>query len=282
VEIISQLTINGLIAGALYTLMGVSFAFIYRMTKFFNIAHGIFIPAGAYATFVLNQILGLNLILSILVATLLCGFLGWALDKLIFYPLRKKGASGLEALLASLGVYLAMQSLTAIIFSSEYKTIPIAEKVYQFFGARISSVQLLIIVIAIASIASLKLLRNSKIGLLIRATEDNRKLALINKIKIERLTGFVFFVSASIAGLTGTLVGLDTGLEPTMGFNLMIKGIIAAIIGSFGLVGAGVGALILGLIESGATWFIGGLWKDATSYAFFIFYLVIKPKIKTI
>jgi branched-chain amino acid transport system permease protein len=88
----------------------------------------------------------------------------------------------------------------------------------------------------------------------------------------------VFFLGSAIAGLAGILVGFDTGIEPTMGLSLLLKGVIAAIIGGVGNVYGGVlGAFLLGFVENFGIWKISGEWKDAIAFAALLLFLLFKP-----
>jgi branched-chain amino acid transport system permease protein len=89
----------------------------------------------------------------------------------------------------------------------------------------------------------------------------------------------VFIIGGAIAGLAGILVGYDTGLEPTMGMNLLLKGVIASIIGGIGNVWGGfLGAFLLGFVENFGIWKISGEWKDAIAFGLLIIFLLVRPK----
>ncbi|MDP2587777.1 MAG: branched-chain amino acid ABC transporter permease, partial [bacterium] len=251
-----------------------------RTTKFFNIAHGIYIPIGAYMLYVLVEQLSLNLSLGILLSVLFCGLVGWSLDKLVFLPLRRKKASGLILMVASVGIYVATQALVAILFTSQFRTIDLAalRSGLTIAGAHITYVQLSALAAAVLILVALLLLNKTRFGRAARAISDNPDLARISGINIERVNGQLFFIGSAIAGLVGVVVGLDTGLEPTMGFSLMLKGIIATVLGgSASFVGSLLGGLALGQLESIATWFVAGIWKDAIAFVVLIGYLVLRP-----
>jgi branched-chain amino acid transport system permease protein len=281
-EVAAQLITNSIIAAALYALMALGFTLNYGVTKFFNIAHGIFIPIGAYLVYVLAEVVHADLFVSVLVSIAVCGCIGFALEKLVFLPLRKRNASGLILLVASLGIYISVQALIAIFFTSDYRTFSrsISPGSVEFFGiAYVSFVQLVTIVSAVTVLVGLFLLvKKTAFGKTLRAISDNPELALISGVNVDRVTGWTFFIGSAVAGLTGVLVGFDTGLEPTMGFALMLKGIIASVVGGmYSLVGSGAGALLLGVVESAGTWTIAGIWKDAIAFGVLIVFLLLRP-----
>jgi branched-chain amino acid transport system permease protein len=89
----------------------------------------------------------------------------------------------------------------------------------------------------------------------------------------------VFFIGSALAGLAGILAGYDTGLEPTMGMSLLLKGVIASIIGGIGNVYGGVlGAFLLGFVENFGIWKISGEWKDAIAFGLLIIFLLFRPQ----
>jgi branched-chain amino acid transport system permease protein len=88
----------------------------------------------------------------------------------------------------------------------------------------------------------------------------------------------VFFLGSAIAGLAGIFIGLDTGIEPTMGMSLLLKGVVASIIGGIGnIYGAVLGAFLLGFVENFGIWKISGEWKDAIAFGLLILFLLFRP-----
>ena len=89
----------------------------------------------------------------------------------------------------------------------------------------------------------------------------------------------MFFIGSAIAGLAGILVGFDTGIEPTMGLGLLLKGVIASIVGGIGNIYGGVlGAFLLGFVENFGIWKISGEWKDAIAFGLLIVFLIFRPR----
>jgi branched-subunit amino acid ABC-type transport system permease component len=116
-------------------------------------------------------------------------------------------------------------------------------------------------------------------GKAIKAISDDEEVAKIVGINTNRIIGYVFFISSAIAGLAGILVGYDTGIEPIMGMPLLLKGVIAAIVGGVGNIYAGVlGAFLLGFVENFGIWKISGEWKDAIAFGLLLLFLIFRPK----
>ena len=123
------------------------------------------------------------------------------------------------------------------------------------------------------------LLKYTMFGKAIKAVSDDEEVAKIVGINTNKIISYVFFIGSAIAGLGGILVGFDTGIEPTMGFALLLKGVIAAIIGGVGSIyGALIGAFLLGFVENFGIWQISGEWKDAIAFILLILFLIFRPR----
>lgn len=281
-DIIPQLVLNSIIAGAIYMLIALGFNLIYGATKFFNLAHGVMAAIGGYAVFYFATALGWNLYSSIVIGIFLAGVIGFILDKFIYLPLRKRKASNTIFLVASLGILTAIQAIIAIIFSSQFQTLSenVITKTYQIFGGIITQTQLIILVSGVLIALGLSfILKFTMFGKAIKAISDDEEVAKIVGINTDRVISYIFFIGSAIAGWAGIMVGFDTGIEPTMGLSLLLKGVIAAIIGGIGSVwGAVLGAFLLGFVENFGIWKISGEWKDAIAFGLLIVFLIFRPK----
>jgi branched-chain amino acid transport system permease protein len=282
-DILPQLILNSIIAGAIYTLFALGFNLIYGATKFFNLAHGVMAAVGGYAVFYFAKTLGWNLYLSVAVGIVLAGLMGYVLYIFIYLPLRKRKASNMVLFVASLGAFTAIEAVIAILFTSQFQTLGSNvenQKIYEIFGAVITQTQLIIFISGIIITLGLILLFNKTMfGKTIRAISDDEEMAKIIGINTNKIIGYVFFIGSAIAGLAGILVGFDTGIEPTMGMGLLLKGVIASIIGGIGNIYGGVlGAFLLGFVENFGIWKISGEWKDAIAFGLLIVFLIFRPR----
>jgi len=280
-NILPQLIINSIIAGSIYSLVALGFNLIYGTTKFFNLAHGVLAAVGGYTVFSLSKMWGLPSIPSVIVGVLFAGFVGYLVDRTVFRSLRKKKASGMVFLVASLGVMTALQAVIAIIFSSQFQTLSTGTfKVYRMLGGVITQVQVIILALSIFIMFALAiLLKYTRFGKAVRAISDDEEVSKIVGINTNKIIGRVCFIGSAIAGLSGILVGFDTGIEPGMGLSLLLKGVIASIIGGIGNVYGGVlGAFLLGFIENFGIWKISGEWKDAIAFGVLLTFLLFRPQ----
>lgn len=281
-SIIPQLIVNSIIAGSIYSLVALGFNLIFGATKFFNLAHGVIVTIGGYGVFFLSKQIGLDVYLSIVVAVLFAGLVGYLSEKLIFQKMRNKKASGMIMLVASLGLLTAIQAVVAILFTSQFQTLSRnvgTTKVYEIGGGIITQVQMIILCASIAIMVVLAfVIKKTKFGKAVQAIGDDLEVAKIVGINTNKIIGWVFFIGSAIAGIAGIAVGFDTGLEPIMGLNLLLKGVIASIIGGVGSVSGGVlGAFLLGFVENFGIWKISGEWKDAIAFGLLIIFLIFRP-----
>lgn len=282
-DILPQLILNSIIAGAIYTLIALGFNLIYGATKFFNLAHGVIAAIGGYAVFYFTKNLGLNIYVAVIFGVVLAGLVGYGLDKLIYLPLRTRKGSNMVLLISSLGAMTALQASIAILFTSQFKTLSqnIGEqKIFEISSGVITQTQLVIMLTAVLVIAGLLfLLYKTQFGKAVRAISDDEEVARIVGINTNKIIGYVFFIGSAIAGLAGILVGFDTGIEPTMGLGLLLKGVIASIVGGVGNIHGGVlGAFLLGFVENFGIWKISAEWKDAVAFALLIAFLIFRPR----
>jgi len=282
-SIVPQIIINSLIAGSIYALVALGFSLIYNATKFFNLAHGTVGVAGGYAVFYLTRNFGLNMYAAIIIGVLAAGVLGYGLDKIIFLPLRKKKASNMVQLVASLGALFVIQSLLAIFFTSRFQTlsglIP-NQQIYQIAGGVITEVQVVMFVSVFLIFGGLiLLLKMTRFGHAIMAISDDEEVAKIVGINTNKIIGLVFFIGSCIAGLASILSGMDTGIQPTLGLNFLLWGAMAAIIGGMqSLGGVVLGAYFLAFVENFGIWHIDGQWRPAIAFGLLIVFLIFRPE----
>ena len=278
----NQLLLNGIISGSIYALIALGFAVIYKTVRFFHFAHGIVYTAGAYFAYSLSISLGINVILSFFLASSFSAILGIAIDRFIYLPLRKNNAPPLVFLIASFGVFILIQNLLQLIYGAQILTLRtgVIKEGHQFLGAVITDIQILILVVSCWLLVMLWfVVERTKIGKAIRAVADDPVGASVAGIYSERVILYAFGIGSALAGAAGILISYETNIEPTMGMNAILKGIIASLIGGVGNVpGAMLGGFFLGIIENLGIWKIQAGWKDTISFAVLIIFLLVRPE----
>lgn len=276
-----QVIANGVIAGSVYAIIALGFTIIYRTARFFHFAHGAVYTVGAYLAYTLAISLGLNPILSFLLASVFAGVVGVGIDRLVYYPLRKQKAANLVFLLASFGVFIFLQNLVQLIYGAQILTLrtgPVKEG-HHILGAVITDIQILILVVSALLFLSLWLfVQRTKLGKAMRAVADDPIGASVVGIHPEKIILASFAIGSVLAGAAGILISLETNIEPTMGMNAILKGIIASIVGGIGSIpGAIFGGLFLGLAENFGIWKIQAGWKDCIAFLILIIFLLLRP-----
>jgi len=277
-----QLLANGLIAGAIYALIAAGFSLIYSTCKFVHFAHGATIAVAAYILYSLFSLLGINFWLSIILTIILTAGFGWLVNKIVYEKLRKRKASNVILLIASVALLILFESLILLFFGADVKTIGFIKiaKGWEFLGAIITPLQIIIILSSLILFVLLYFFtKRTRIGKAMRAVADNKDVAEIVGISAKKIYAWSFVVGSAIAGVAGVLVGLEQNLEPMMGMNLMIKGFTGAIIGGVGSVpGAILGSFLLGLAENFGIWFLPSGYKNAIAFIILFIFLIFRPQ----
>lgn len=276
-----QLIANIFITFAIYLLVSVSIILIYSTIKTILLSHASLITLGPYIYYSLHNQYDYNIYISILFTIVLSGAIGAFLFHFIYMPLYKKAYSYFVLLISSIGIYAIISNLIILIWNNDTKIMvsgPINVG-HLLFGAYISTIQIIIIIVSTVIFAGINILYfKTKYGCQIRAITSNVQLAAIFGINTNKLTFRAFAISSGLAAIAGILVAYDTGLNPTMGFNILLYGVVAMIIGGvgsmWGLVG---GALLLATAQHLGAYYIGNQWMDVIAYMILILFLIWKP-----
>jgi branched-chain amino acid transport system permease protein len=277
---LGQILFNGFLSGSIYAAVAMGFTIIYNSTGFFNFAHGAVFTIGAYIAYTCFILLKLNFNLSLFLATIGAGSIGVLINQLVYKPLRQQKASNLVFLVASFGLSILLQNLIQLFYGAQNLTLATGEikEGRQILGAFVTDNQILILLSAISlNIALILLIKKTKLGKAMQAVTDDPIAAEIVGINSEKVITISFFIGSALAGAAGVLISLETNLEPTMGMNAVLKGVIASIIGGMGIIpGALLGGIFLGLTENIGTFFTNSGWKDGIAFSIMIIFLLFR------
>ena len=294
-DIFLQQIINGLVLGSIYALVALGYTMVYGILGLINFAHGDIVMVGALTA--LSVIAGLAggavpapliLGLALFVAMLVCVTLGVSIERVAYRPLRR--APRLAPLITAIGVSILIQYTAALIWSKQYIALPeiIHPTQFTLAGASFTDLQLFIFLLACGVMAGLLwFLRHTRLGKAMRATEQNREVAGLMGIDVNRVIAFTFLVGSALGAVAGLMVVLYYGIgHYFMGYMLGLKAFTAAVLGGIGKVnGAVLGGLLLGLIESLASGYIGDLtggvlgsnYRDIFAFLVLVMVLVFRP-----
>ena len=240
------------------------------------------VALGAWCGYLLTNAPGAGLYLSWAVSCVLAGAVGLALYRGLYVYMRQRARSPLIMLVASLGILLAIAAFIVIVFESAPRPLPGAfgAEPWKIAGARIKGFNVFAIGVALTGFAALwLLLKQTSFGRAVRAIGDDEEVSKVVGINTTVIIAAVFFIGAMYAAMAGILTGHDTAVQPRMGLLLLLKGLIASVVGGIGnLYGAIVGGFILGLVEQFGIWDIAGEWKDAIAFILLILFLSFWPQ----
>lgn len=278
-----QVIINGIIIGGIYALMAIGFNLIFSSVRFFHLLYGILAVLGIYLTRMFLIIFKLNFFISLILGAVLTGLVSLLFWQFLYQPLVKRKASDLVLMVTSFGALIVVQNIIALIWKNNTYSISITDTIkpgYEFFGLTITFNQLIILFTSLILMITLELfLSRTKYGMAIRAIGDNVDLTNILGIKTNQIILLVFFIGTFMSSVAGTLVALEIGVRPTYGLWLVLKAIIASIIGGIGSMrGALVGGLLLGVVENIGIYFIGANWQEVTAFSLLTAFLLFKPQ----
>ena len=277
-EIFAQLLVNGLIAGGTYALAAVGYSMVYGALKFINFAHGSVAMVGAYVAFVLVAMLHVPVAPAFLAAMLLTGLLGVLVERVAYRPLRN--APKLSSLTTAIAVSFVLDASVMIIMGADIRSFSLTGLgSYQIGPVYITPIQGAIVVTSLLFMVGLYvLLARTKLGKAIRAVADGGNLAELCGINSNVIISCVFAIGSALAAASGALIGMDTNLQPTMGFIITVKAFAAVVLGGLGNIwGAVVGAFLIGIVENVGVWFIPPVWKDSIAYGILILALFFRP-----
>ena len=276
-----QVILNILVGLFLYCLIGTSFSIIYRTNRFFDLAQGIIITTASYLVYLFTIRTGLSVFTSLFISLVGSICIAVFYHQFIYKPLQKRKVQSWQMLIASLGVYIVLQNMVSMIWGDNmlsFRTWPVKEG-HQILGAYITDVQI-VIIIACSILLSLSWLfiEKTAIGQKIKAVSSNPELASILGISKDKVILWSFVIGSGLAACTGILIASDTDMTPSMGFNWLLYGVVAMIIGGMGKMRYLVlGALLLATVQHLSAYYLDSKWMNATAYIILIAFLYFRP-----
>lgn len=279
-QIFMQQLINGLSLGSIYALLALGYTMIYGIIKIIHFAHGDVYMLGAFFGYYTINVWHFNFIMALFGSMIFCALVGMLIEFVVYRPLRH--SSRIAVLITAIGVSYFLENGMSVLFSGDTRDFPqvIKQVNYEWFGIRITNIQLLIFATTIILMIILQLIvKKTKMGRAMRAAAADPVAAELMGININGTISFVFAIGSAMAGAAGVLIGLYyNSIEPTMGLTPGIKAFVAAVVGGVGSIpGAAVGAVIIGCLESLMQAIGFSAFKDAAVYVVLIIVLLFLP-----
>jgi len=278
-EKLLQLTLNGLMAGAVLAVPAIGLTMIYAVLRFVNFAVAGHMAVGAFAGYLLNAWVGLPASAAVAGAFVAAGLIGILSDHLALRPLR--GYSALTIAIASIALNLVLENVVRFVFGNDMKgyDLPLMRD-WRFGELRIGPQQLQSLGLAVAIMAAMFcFLFYTRFGKAMRAVADNPDLARLKGIDPARIAIVTVFLGAGLSGVGGVLIGLDTSIDPLTGYRVLLAVFAAAVLGGLGSIpGAVVGALALGIAEELALIVVPATYRTAVGFAAILIMLTFRPR----
>ncbi len=292
-EYLVQQLINGVTLGAIYALIAIGYTMVYGIIGMINFAHGEIYMIGAFITviaFLLFGIIGITavplaLFLALLVSVAITALYGWSVERIAYRPLR--GANRLAPLISAIGMSIFLQNYVQLLQGARVKPLPPlfpgSFNLWQRadgFVVSLSYLQLMIIVLTTLIMAGFTwVIRRTPLGRAQRATEQDKVMASLCGINVDRTIAVTFLLGAGLAAVAGMMVTLYYGVTDFyMGFLAGMKAFTAAVLGGIGsLPGAMLGGLLIGLIEALWSGYVSVEYKDVAAFLILIGILIVRP-----
>jgi branched-chain amino acid transport system permease protein len=284
--------INGLTLGSIYGLIAIGYTMVYGIIGMINFAHGEIFMIGAFVSIITFLILGiagvtwvpLAILIVLIMAMVLTSIYGWALERVAYRPLR--GSQRLAALITAIGMSIFLQNYVQLLQGARNKPMQpvisggITVMQQEDYVVSLSYMQMIIIVVTVILMAVFTLMiTRTALGRAQRACEQDRNMAALIGVNVDRTISLTFVVGAALASVAGVMFLMYYGvIDFFIGFLAGIKAFTAAVLGGIGsLPGAMLGGLLIGLIEAFWSGYFTVEYKDVAAFAILVLVLIFRP-----
>jgi branched-chain amino acid transport system permease protein len=275
-----QLLVSGLATGAIYALIAVGFTLVWQTSQTINFAQGEFVMLPAFfilAAMNLGAPFWLSLLIGILLSMLILGLL---FKTIVVDPMLRYGV--LPLVISTIALSLFLKESAKEFYSSQAQPFPalVPASDVNVLGAVVSTQSLAVLAVAIAAISALHLLlNNTRVGRTMQATAQNRTLALILGVRVDRMVLYTFLINAVLVAIASILISPIYLAKFTNGETLGTAAFIAAIIGGFNQVrGAILGGVLLGVLDNLSAAYISSQYRGAFPLLFLIAVILLRPQ----
>jgi branched-chain amino acid transport system permease protein len=279
-SLIPQTIADGLVLGGLYSLAAAGFSLIFGVMNVVNLSHGVLVLIGAYISYTLWHLFGIDPLLSIPLNMAVLFAFGYVYQRGII-QLAVDRSSLLASMLVTFGVALVLRNILVLIFSPDFKSVTPA---YAFTSLSVGGITLdFVRIVALgASLVLLTALTTvlnwTAMGRMIRATAQQEMAARLCGVDARHVYGLTFGVSAAFAGASGAILGIVLPFAPPDEAIWTINAFVVVTLGGVGSpAGALIGGLLLGLISTFTSQFIGPAFPNAMMFLILVLMLLVRP-----
>ncbi len=283
-----ELLFGGLTRGSIYALIALGYTMVYGIIGLINFAHGEIYMIGAFTAFIVATVLSIYgfpvlaiVVIAGVAAAVWSSAYGVTIERLAYRPLRK--APRLAPLISAIGMSIFLQNYVLLAQTSDFIRFPelIPEFAFMEPVAHIvgSSDMVILVTTAVVMVGLTCLIKYTKIGKAMRAVAQDKTMAVLVGINVDRVISATFVIGSALAAIGGLLIASHIGqINFYIGFIAGIKAFTAAVLGGIGSVpGAVLGSMILGLTESFATGYISSDYEDVFAFSLLVLILIFKP-----
>jgi branched-chain amino acid transport system permease protein len=279
-QLVLQTVVDGLVLGGLYALAAVGFSLIFGVMNVVNLSHGVLVLIGAYISYALWRVLGIDPLLSIPLNMLVLFGFGYVYQRTII-QLAVDRSSLLASMLVTFGVALVLRNVLVLVFSPDFKNITPSYAFHSLsaFGVTLDFVRLSALGASLVLLSALTfVLHRTAVGRMIRATAQQELASRLCGVDARHVYGLTFGVSAAFAGASGAILGIVVPFSPPDEATWTINAFVVVTLGGVGSpAGALLGGLLLGLISTGTSQFIGPAFPNAMMFLILVLMLLIRP-----
>lgn len=282
-QLILQSVVSGILVGGMYGLIALGLALAFGVLKVLNVAHGELLMLGGYASFFAFTFWGIDPFLSMPLVFLVMFLFGVGLYQFLFrYVTRTEIHTRIKnSLLISFGLVLILQALAVRFFTADERTISTSYSLEAFTigPVRVPVVRLAGLVVAVVAAIALEwLLSRTRFGRALRATSEDWTRAALTGVNVRRVYMIAFALSAALAAIAGSLVSLGYSISPSIGLGWTLKALIVVVLAGLGSMrGIVVAGVFLGLVESLASVWLGGKYREVVALGLFLVILSFRP-----
>ena len=277
---LTQLLINGILLGGVYAVMASGLSLIFGVVRILQISHSVLIILGCYFSYSISTHLSLDPILSLIITMPVMFFIGIVVYRFIVAPM--KNAPPVAVLLAFFGLILTLENTIGLIWTTNYNAIQSAYQGKSFIALGLVFSLPKAIAFAVACLLILTLLvflGRTETGRAIRAVSQDRDTAQILGVDVDKIFVIVFGISTALAAVGGSLMGIIYSFYPSLHWRWLGVVFSVVVLGGLGQVGGAIiAALIIGIAESMAAYFIGSAWGPFIAFAILIITLIQRPQ----
>ena len=272
----------GLVTASVLAIAAVGLSLQFGITNYINFAYGDFMALGAYLAYYFNaEAVHMNIWLAMVIGALIMGVFAVLINRFLLSPFARRFNKTFYVLIVTFGLSLILLNLVDSIWGSNNRTYSMKLEIYKHIGPfLLNKYQITVMIISVVLMLAIHLmLKTTRLGKSMRAMSDNTTLAMTSGIDTKRITTITWFLSGSLAGLAGTVLGItESQITPASGELFLFVIFAAVIVGGVGSIyGAMAGAVLIGLSTEVSAAYINPAYKYDVAFVLLILTLLFRP-----